>query len=449
MKRKIYNDLLRWKNEAQGRCALLIEGARRIGKSYIVEEFAKNEYDAYLLVDFSKAPKLVSEWFDAYLEDIDTLLGNLQLRYNKKLIPRKSLVVFDEIQNCPWAREAIKFLVADGRFDYIEMGSLVSIKKNVKDIQIPSEEDSIEMFPMDFEEFLWAMGEELLMPYIRQQFELRKPMGDFHRRAMDLFRQYMIVGGMPQAVQAFVDTRDFGAVDAVKRRILVLYRNDIQKYADRVENRVTAIFDEIPSQLQRHEKRFRLSSLREDARMRNYADAFFWLDDAKIINCCYNTTEPSVGLRLNEARTSVKCYMGDTGLLISHAFDSKNIAVQQLYQKLMFGKLEINQGMLVENVVAQMLRASGHKLFFFGNTNVKDSDSRMEIDFLITKPCVTSRHNIIPIEVKSGANYTIASLRKCVAKYHEQIVQPTVLHSGDLQEVDGILYLPIYMTIML
>lgn len=449
MKRKIYNDLLKWKNEAQGRCALLIEGARRIGKSYIVEEFAKNEYESYLLVDFSKAPKLVSEWFDAYLEDIDTLLGNLQLRYNKKLIPRKSLVVFDEIQNCPRAREAIKFLVADGRFDYIETGSLVSIKKNVKDIQIPSEEDSIEMFPMDFEEFLWAMGEELLMPYIRQQFELRKPMGDFHRRAMDLFRQYMIVGGMPQAVQAFVDTRDFGAVDAVKRRILGLYRNDIQKYADRVENRVTAIFDEIPSQLQRHEKRFRLSSLREDARMRNYADAFFWLDDAKIINCCYNTTEPSVGLRLNEARTSVKCYMGDTGLLISHAFDSKNIAVQQLYQKLMFGKLEINQGMLVENVVAQMLRASGHKLFFFGNTNVKDSDSRMEIDFLITKPCVTSRHNIIPIEVKSGANYTIASLRKCVAKYHEQIVQPTVLHSGDLQEVDGILYLPIYMTIML
>lgn len=449
MKRKIYNDLLKWKNEAQGRCALLIEGARRIGKSYIVEEFAKNEYESYLLVDFSKAPKLVSEWFDAYLEDIDTLLGNLQLRYNKKLIPRKSLVVFDEIQNCPRAREAIKFLVADGRFDYIETGSLVSIKKNVKDIQIPSEEDSIEMFPMDFEEFLWAMGEELLMPYIRQQFELRKPMGDFHRRAMDLFRQYMIVGGMPQAVQAFVDTRDFGAVDAVKRRILGLYRNDIQKYADRVENRVSAIFDEIPSQLQRHEKRFRLSSLREDARMRNYADAFFWLDDAKIINCCYNTTEPSVGLRLNEARTSVKCYMGDTGLLISHAFDSKNIAVQQLYQKLMFGKLEINQGMLVENVVAQMLRASGHKLFFFGNTNVKDSDSRMEIDFLITKPCVTSRHNIIPIEVKSGANYTIASLRKCVAKYHEQIVQPTVLHSGDLQEVDGILYLPIYMTIML
>ena len=213
-----------------------------------------------------------------------------------------------------------------------------------------------------------------------------------------------------------------------------------------MENRVTAIFDEIPSQLQRHEKRFRLSSLREDARMRNYADAFFWLDDAKIINCCYNTTEPSVGLRLNEARTSVKCYMGDTGLLISHAFDSKNIAVQQLYQKLMFGKLEINQGMLVENVVAQMLRASGHKLFFFGNTNVKDSDSRMEIDFLITKPCVTSRHNIIPIEVKSGANYTIASLRKCVAKYHEQIVQPTVLHSGDLQEVDGILlYLHVYL----
>ncbi|MDO4510553.1 MAG: AAA family ATPase [Bacteroidales bacterium] len=449
MKRKIYNDLLRWKQRSAGRSALLIEGARRIGKSYITREFAKNEYASHLIIDFSTAPTMVKSWFHEYLEDIDILLYNLQLHYKTQLVPGDALVVFDEIQNCPKAREAIKSLVADGSFHYIETGSLVSIKKNVKDILIPSEEESIEMFPMDFEEFLWALGDEMLMPYIRRCFEAKMPMGDFHRRAMEYFRQYLIVGGMPQAVQTYVDTRDFSLVDDEKRRILTLYRNDIRKYADREEMRVSAIFDEIPAQLQKHEKKFHLAALSKSARMRNYANAFFWLSDAKIINCCYNTTEPSVGLRLSEERTTLKCYMGDTGLLISHAFNDRAIVSQELYQKLLFDKLEVNAGMIVENVVAQMLRAAGHKLFFFSKADNADAASRMEIDFLVSKPVITSRHNIVPIEVKSSKNYTLSSLKKCAQKYAQQITTPVVLHQADVQQKDGILYLPIYMTPLL
>jgi len=300
LRRKVYGQLLDWKRERNGSTALLIEGARRIGKSYIAELFARNEYESYILIDFSKASPIVKSWFDLYLEDIDTLLENIQLYYRKRLPVRKSLIIFDEVQACPRAREAIKALVADGRFDYIETGSLISIKKNVKGILIPSEEDSIDMYPLDFEEFLWAMGDDMLMPYIRRQFSEMKPMCEFHRRAMEYFRKYLIVGGMPQAVNAYVESLDFNKVDAVKRQILKLYRNDIRKYADNYETKVTAIFDEIPAQLSRHEKKFRLSSLSDDARMREYEDAFFWLDDARIINCCYNTTEPSMGLRLKD-----------------------------------------------------------------------------------------------------------------------------------------------------
>lgn len=448
LKRKIYNQLLEWKQDKDGSTALLIEGARRIGKSYIAEEFAKQEYDNYILIDFTKAPKLVKSWFDLYLEDVDTLLENLQLHYKRQLKPRKSLIIFDEVQACPRAREAIKTLVADGRYDYLETGSLISIKKNVKDILIPSEEDSIEMYPMDFEEFLWAMGDEMLMPYIKKQFDARKPMGEFHRRAMEYFRKYLIIGGMPQAVNAYLETKDFKKVDATKRQILRLYRNDIRKYADNVETKVTAIFDEIPGQLSKHEKKFRLSALEDEARMRNYEDAFFWLDDAKIINCCYNTTEPNVSLRLNEERTTLKCYMLDTGLLLSHTFNARGIMSQEIYQKLMFDKLEINEGMLIENIVAQMLRANGHKLFFYSSNSV-DAENRMEIDFLIQKEIVTSRHNISPIEVKSGDRYTLTSLRKCMKKFQEWMSTPYVIHSKDLQVEEGIVYIPLYMTPLL
>ena len=456
MKRKIYQQLLDWKKNRRGDVALLIEGALRIGKSYIVEEFARNEYDSYLLVDFSKVNPVVIELFDLYTDDLDALLARLELYGKKKLTPRgerseeaRSLIVFDEIQFCPRARAAIKHLVADRRFDYIETGSLVSIKKNVKDIMLPSEEHAIEMFPMDFEEFLWAMGDEMMMPFVRQCYEHRKPMGEFHRRAMDYFRQYMIVGGMPQAVQTYVETHDFDKVDEKKRDILNLYRNDIRKYADNQENKVAAIFEELPGQLQKHEKKFRLADLQSEARMRDYSEAFFWLSDAKIINCCYNSTEPSVGLKLNEERTTLKCYMGDTGLLISHAFDERGIVSTSLYQKLMFDTLEVNEGMLVENIVAQMLRAAGHKLYFFSKSSGKNAGDRMEIDFLISKPTVTSRHNISPIEVKSGKQYTLTSLVKCIKKYDKQLSTPYVLHDKDLKTEDGIVFLPLYMTLLL
>lgn len=391
---------------------------------------------------------MVKSWFDLYLEDVDTLLENIQLHYKRQLNPRKSLIIFDEVQACPRAREAIKTLVADGRYDYLETGSLISIKKNVKDILIPSEEDSIEMYPMDFEEFLWAMGDEMLMPYIKKQFDARKPMGEFHRRAMEYFRKYLIIGGMPQAVNAYLETKDFKKVDATKRQILRLYRNGIRKYADNVETKVTAIFDEIPGQLSKHEKKFRLSALEDEARMRNYEDAFFWLDDAKIINCCYNTTEPNVSLGLNEERTTLKCYMLDTGLLLSHTFNARGIMSQEIYQKLMFDKLEINEGMLIENIVAQMLRANGHKLFFY-SSNSDNAENRMEIDFLIQKEIVTSRHNISPIEVKSGDRYTLSSLRKCMKKFQEWMSTPYVIHSKDLQVKEGIVYIPLYMTPLL
>ena len=456
MRRKIYDKLLEWKKDHKGDTALLIEGARRIGKSYIVEEFARKEYESYILVDFSKANPQVMEFFDLYLDDLDMLFMNLELYFRRKLAPRqtkgeeaRSLIIFDEVQFCPRARAAIKHLVADRRYDYIETGSLISIKKNVKDIMLPSEEHAIEMFPMDFEEFLWAMGDEMLMPYIRLRFDKRLPMEAFHRRAMDYFRQYLIVGGMPQAVLKYVETRDFEKVDEVKRDILALYRNDIHKYADNQETKVAAIFEEIPGQLQKHEKKFVLSALQSEARMRDYSQAFFWLSDAKIINCCYNSTAPSIGLKLNEERTTLKCYMGDTGLLISHAFDERGIVSADLYRKLMFDKLEVNEGMLVENIVAQMLRAAGHKLYFFSNSSRTSVEDRMEIDFLIAKPVTTSRHNISPIEVKSGQRYTLNSLRKCIAKYGSQLSTPYVLHDKDVKIEDGIVYLPLYMTPLL
>ena len=456
MRRKIYDKLLEWKKNHKGDTALLIEGARRIGKSYIVEEFARKEYASYILVDFSKVNPQVMEFFNLYLDDLDMLFMNLELYFRRKLIPRqtkdeeaRSLVIFDEVQFCPRARAAIKHLVADRRYDYIETGSLISIKKNVKDIMLPSEEHAIEMFPMDFEEFLWAMGDEMLMPYIQMRFDKRLPMEAFHRRAMDYFRQYLIVGGMPQAVAKYVETRDFENVDEVKRDILALYRNDIHKYADNQETKVAAIFEEIPGQLQKHEKKFVLSALQSEARMRDYSQAFFWLSDAKIINCCYNSTEPGIGLKLNEERTTLKCYMGDTGLLISHAFDERGIVSADLYRKLMFDKLEVNEGMLVENIVAQMLRAAGHKLYFFSNSSRTSADDRMEIDFLIAKPVTTSRHNISPIEVKSGQRYTLNSLKKCIAKYGSQLSTPYVLHDKDVKMENGIVYLPLYMAPLL
>lgn len=450
MKRKIYDSLLKWKQNGAGKTALMIDGARRVGKSYIVEAFAKAEYKSYLIIDFNLAGKEVRDLFDKYLNDLDTFFLYLCGYYNVKLYQHESLLVFDEVQLCPRARAAIKYLVADGRYDYVETGSLASIKKNVADIVIPSEERHIKMYPMDFEEFLSALGNDTLMSIIKKCFEERKPLGQLlHRKAMDYFRQYLIVGGMPQAVQAYVDTRDFDTVDQIKRDILGLYRSDIRKHAQGYEMKVQSIFDDIPSQLNKHEKKFKLSSLKKDARLREYEDALFWLDDAMIVNTCYNTTEPNVGLRMNRDRPTLKCYMGDTGLLISLAFDENGLVSEEIYKKLLFSKLEINKGMLTENIVAQMLTASGHKLYFYSTPSAKDSSSRMEIDFLLAKSKIGSRHNISPIEVKSGNSYTLSSLRKFQAKYAEQLHIPYVIHPSDLKEDDGIVYLPLYMTPLL
>ena len=446
MKRKIYNKLLEWKQESNGEYALLIDGARRVGKSYIVRQFAEKEYRSHVILDFNLVSKSIKDLFENDLDNLDRFFTYLSNYTGKTLYTRDTLIVFDEVQQYPKARAAIKYLVKDGRYDYIETGSLISIKKNVEGIVIPSEEEHIKMFPMDFEEFLWAMGEEMLMPFIKDCFERKKPLGQLmHRRAMDYFRLYMIVGGMPQAVEKYVETRDFAKVDKLKRRILELYRSDISKYAKGYDTKVKSIFEEIPSQLQKHEKKFRLSALKEGARARDYETAFFWLDDAMIINSCYNTTEPNVGLNLNKDTNTMKCYMADTGLLISHAFDANEIVSEDLYRKILLDKLEMNSGMIVENIVAQMLCTAGHKLFFYSNASMTDKDSRMEIDFLIAKSKITTRHNISPIEVKSSVRYTLTSLRKCIAKYGSCLSTAYVIHPADLKEEDNIVFLPLYM----
>ena len=450
MKRKVYDKLLKWKKEQNGASAVLINGARRVGKSYIVKEFAANEYKSYILLDFNKVSINIKSLFENYLDDLDTFFMYLSSYTNTILYARETVIIFDEVQLFPQARAAIKYLVEDGRYDYIETGSLVSIKKNVEKILIPSEEEEILMYPMDFEEFLWAIGNETLMPLIKMNFEKKQEMGQLmHRKSMDYFRQYMIIGGMPQAVAKYVESGDFNSVDYIKRQILKLYRNDIQKYAATYVSKVTKIFDTIPSQLQKHEKKFMLKALKEGARMRDYETSFFWLADAMIVNMAYNTTEPNIGLGINTDDTTLKCYMADTGLLISRAFNEKAIVSDNLYNKLLTDKLEFNGGMVVENIVAQMLRAAGHNLFFFSLYNKENAQGRMEIDFLIAKNTITSRHNISPIEVKSSLRYTLSSLKKCINKYGNYLSTPYVLHAADLKIEDGIVYLPLYMAPLL
>lgn len=450
MKRKIYEDILKWKKESNGKTALLIEGARRVGKSYIAEKFAKENYKSYVLIDFSKVSNEVKELFDNYLDNLDYLFTYLSEYYGKKLYERETLFIFDEIQLCPRARGAIKHLVADGRYDYIETGSLISIKKNVKDILIPSEEEKIKMYPFDFEEFLWAMGNDTIMDFIKECYKNKMQLGQvLHRKAMDYFKEYMIVGGMPQAVEMYTNTRDFEKVDKIKRNILNLYREDIRKYAEDLNLKVEQIFDTIPSQLQKHEKKFNISSLNENARYRNYEGAFYWLNDACLVNIAYNTTEPNIGLGQRIDSNALKCYMADTGLLLSMTFNEKSIVNEQIYKKILFDKLSFNEGMLMENVVSQMLVSSGRKLYFFSRNERNNAEDTMEIDFLISKDLITSKHNIIPIEVKSGDRYTFSSLNKLNTKYKEYVSQGIILHTKDLKEENGILYLPLYMTPLL
>lgn len=446
MKRKIYSDLQNWKKQWNGSTALLIDGARRIGKSWIAEEFGKNEYKSYILIDFNNVRKEILELFQDYLTDLDTFFLRLSLYTGIKLYPRESLIIFDEVQMYPKARAAIKYLVKDGRYDYIETGSLVSINHNVKDIVIPSEEIRMNMYPMDLEEFTWATGQDMLFDYVRKQYESKSPLGQaLHRKMMDVLRTYLLVGGMPQAVQSFVDDKDMRKVDAIKRNILSLYRNDISKYSRRSAPKVSLVFDNIPAMLQQPEKRFRPSKVNKGSRMKDYLDSIFWLDESRVVNFCYNTTEPSVGLALNKDESKVKMYLADTGLLISMAFSTGELEQGGIYEKILHGKLEFNKGMITENLVAQLLRTSGHHLFYYTCSSRENSEDRMEIDFLIRKANVTSRHNICPIEVKSSTRYSLKSLEKYNKKFNNYLSQSYVLHTKDMEIKDGIIYLPLYM----
>ena len=446
MKRKIYSQLVDWKQSSKGKSALLIEGARRIGKSYIVEEFARNEYENYLIIDFNHTEAAVLSFFEDYGTRLDMLFQMLSIHYGVELIERRSLIVFDEVQQFPPARALIKYLVADGRYDYIETGSLISIHKNVKNIVIPSEEQHLAMYPMDFEEFLWATGNEKMMAYIKDCYANQSPLGPLHRKAMDLFRLYMLLGGMPQVIQTYIDTHDFRQTEKIKQNILALYRDDIHKYATGAEAKAADIFEAIPSQLQKQGTRFILADINENARYIHYESAFFWLRDSRIVNICYNTFAPNIGLGMNTERTTLKCYMADTGLFLSLAFDEQGNMPAEVYERILHGKLEVNLGYVMENMVAQMLRAAGHKLYYFYQYDDKDSANTMEIDFLVSKPSVTSRKNICPIEVKSSPRYALSSLKKCMAKFSQYIARPVVLHTKDLEIKDDILYLPLYMT---
>ena len=445
LKRKIYNELVAWKNSSNGATAMMIDGARRVGKSYIVEKFAKAEYKSYILIDFGKAPQDILDIFVNDSSNLDMFFAKLSAFFSTALHKRESLIIFDEVQQYPRARQLIKYLVADGRYDYIETGSLIRLKKNVKDIIIPSEEDHIEMFPLGFEEFLWAMGDEATYPLIRQCFENKTPLGaPLHRKVMNDFRQYLLVGGMPQSVLAYINGKDFEASDVAKRRILKLYREDVTKFADRYEDKVFAVFDGIPGQLSKKEKKYKLSSLGKQARFRTFEDSFIWLNEAMVVNACFNATDPNVGLALSADNSTQKCYMADTGLLVTHTFKDKKYTDNELYRAILFDKLNINEGMIMENAVAQMLRLHRERLYFYSRSDSKNRENHMEIDFLITEG-----KKIAPVEVKSGNYRAHSSLDKFRKHFSSVIGNSYILYTKDVMIKDGIIHLPLYMAELL
>ena len=445
LRRKIYDKLLDWKRKNNGQTALLIDGARRVGKSYIVEQFARQEYKSYILIDFGNAPQDILDLFVHESSDLDLFFAKLSAFYSTVLYKRESLIVFDEVQQFPRARQLIKYLVADGRYDFLETGSLIRLKKNTENIIIPSEEEHIEMFPMDFEEFLWAMGDEATIPLIRKCFETKMPLGQaLHRKTMNDFRQYVLVGGMPQSVLAYREGKDFAASDEAKRRILRLYRDDVSKFASGYEEKVYAVFDGIPGQLSKKEKKYKLSSISKNARFRAYEDSFIWLNEAMVVNTCFNATDPNVGLALSADHSTQKCYMADTGLLVTHTFMDTAFTDNELYKAILFDKLDINEGMIMENIVAQMLRCNGHKLYFYSRSDNKNRENHMEIDFLITE-----NKKIAPIEVKSGNYRSHSSLDKFKKKFSAKIGTSYILYPKDVMEKDGIWHLPLYMAMFL
>ncbi len=449
-RRKIYQKMLEWKISSGGKKALLIEGARRIGKSTITQEFGKNEYKSFIVIDFNDISEVVEDAFNNYLNDLDTFFMLISTEYNVNLYNRESLIIFDEIQRFPKARQSIKKLVSDGRYDYMETGSLISIKENVKDITIPSEERKLNMYPLNFEEFCWAMGEEKLVEYIRQCFDsMTAPAEALHKKAMLLFRQFLIVGGMPQSVVSYLENnRSFAKADEEKRDILSLYRDDIMKIESRYKSKVIAIFDQIPAFLSRHEKRVVLSDVEKNSTFDSYHDTFFWLSDSMVANECFRCNDPNVGLSLNEDRSYVKCYMADTGLLISHTFSETELEKEALYRQLIRGELSVNEGMFHENAVAQELVSNGHKLFFYTSYNREKHRNDIEIDFIISNKSKTN-FRIYPIEVKSSRNYSIRSMERFLDKFNDRTDRAYVIHTKNFKTEGNIVYIPSYMTMCL
>lgn len=457
LKRKAYQKMLEWKSRSNGKTSLMLDGARRVGKSFLCEQFGANEYKSMLYIDFSKEDKRVIDIFESDGAEFDIFFSKLAAHYKVTLYKGESLVVFDEVQRYPRARQMLKHLVADGRYHYIEAGSLISLKRNVEDILIPSEEDHMEVYPLDFEEFLWAMNDETTVPFIRMCFERMIPLGQaLCRKVMNDFRQYLLVGGMPQAVLAylgydeaggsedFVAEKNFEAADIEKKRILELYSRDIIKFATGYEGKVTSIFNTIPGQLQKKEKKYKLSTISKSARMRGYEDAFIWLDEAMIVNPCFNATDPGVGLSWSADHNTQKLYMADTGLLVSHAFRDNEYIDNELYRAILLDKLSVNEGMLMENAVAQMLRANGHRLFFYSRADSNNRAKTMEIDFLISRG-----RKICPIEVKSSVYKAHSSLDKFMKKFRGKLGEAYILYAKDVMVKDDVIHLPLYMAMFL
>ena len=436
-RRKIYDKLLEWKTESDGRTALLIEGARRVGKSTVVEEFAKNEYESYILIDFSRASKAVKELFED-ISDLDYLFLQLQLQYKVDLHERSSLIIFDEVQQCPLARQAIKALVADHRYDYVETGSLISIKRNVKDILIPSEERKISMYPMDHEEFLWAVGDTTTIPLLKKVFDSGKPVGtQIHRKLMRDFRLYMLVGGMPQAVNEYIETNNFRKVDQIKRDILNLYEDDFKKIDP--TGKLSSLFDAIPAQLNKNASRYQVSSVLNGERAENILESIAELKDSKTVLVSYHANDPNAGMSNNKDLGKFKLFLSDTGLFTTLMFKDRDFTENIIYEKLLNEKLSANLGYLYENAVAQILTANGNALFY--HTFMNESTRRnYEIDFILAR-----KNKVCPIEVKSSGYKTHASLDAFSRKFSDRILDKYLIYTKDFAKDEDIFCLPIYL----
>ena len=436
-RRKIYDKLLEWKTESDGKTALLIEGARRVGKSTVVEEFAKNEYESYILIDFSRASKAVKELFED-ISDLDYLFLQLQLQYKVDLHERRSLIIFDEVQQCPLARQAIKALVADHRYDYVETGSLISIKRNVKDILIPSEERKISMYPMDHEEFLWAVGDITTIPLLKKVFDSGKPVGaQIHRKLMRDFRLYMLVGGMPQAVNEYIETNNFRKVDQIKRDILNLYEDDFKKIDP--TGKLSSLFDAIPAQLNKNASRYQVSSVLNGERAENILESIAELKDSKTVLVSYHANDPNAGMSNNKDLGKFKLFLSDTGLFTTLMFKDRDFTENIIYEKLLNDKLSANLGYLYENAVAQILTANGNALFYHAFMN-ESTRRNYEIDFILAR-----KNKVCPIEVKSSGYKTHASLDAFSRKFSDRILDKYLIYTKDFAKDEDIFCLPIYL----